>query len=136
MMSPPVKSGPRYNELIVADKVRVIDENGENLGVMYTREAIEQAAMLLVEAFRGHSAAWPDFVSAYEEVQESFGEDRVSVRDTLEGIVIPRAAVTTSGSNFEVLIGFEVTQQMAAFNREGKRFRVTAGQQASVSDNP
>ena len=35
-----------------------------------------------------------------------------------------------------VLIGFEVTPQMAAFNREGKRFRVTAGQQASVSDNP
>ena len=25
-------------------KVRVIDENGENLGVLYTREAIEQAA--------------------------------------------------------------------------------------------
>ncbi len=25
-------------------KVRVIDENGENLGVMYTKEAIEQAA--------------------------------------------------------------------------------------------
>jgi translation initiation factor IF-3 len=44
MMTPPVKSGPRYNELIVSDKVRVIDENGENLGVMYTREAIEQAA--------------------------------------------------------------------------------------------
>ena len=64
------------------------------------------------------------------------GQDRVNVRDTLEGIVIPRAAVTTSGSNFEVLIGFEVTPQMAAFNREGKRFRVTAGQQASVSDNP
>jgi translation initiation factor IF-3 len=42
-MTPPVKSGPRYNELIVSDKVRVIDENGENLGVMYTREAIEQA---------------------------------------------------------------------------------------------
>ena len=64
------------------------------------------------------------------------GEDRVNVRDTLEGIVIPRAAVTTSGSNFEVLIGFEVTPQMAAFNREGKRFRVTAGQQAAVSANP
>jgi translation initiation factor IF-3 len=43
MMTPPVKSGPRYNDLIVSDKVRVIDENGENLGVMYTREAIEQA---------------------------------------------------------------------------------------------
>jgi translation initiation factor IF-3 len=29
--------------MIQSDKVRVIDENGENLGVMYTREAIEQA---------------------------------------------------------------------------------------------
>ena len=42
-MTPPVKSGPRYNNLIQSDKVRVIDEEGENLGVMYTREAIEQA---------------------------------------------------------------------------------------------
>ena len=44
MLQPPVKSGPRYNQLIVSDKVRVIDENGENIGVMYTKEAIEQAA--------------------------------------------------------------------------------------------
>jgi translation initiation factor IF-3 len=44
MMTPPVKSGPRYDNLIQSDKVRVIDENGENLGVMYTGEAIEQAA--------------------------------------------------------------------------------------------
>ncbi|HKX78407.1 MAG TPA: translation initiation factor IF-3 [Novosphingobium sp.] len=43
-MAPPVKSGPRYNQMIAVDKVRVIDENGENIGVMYTREAIEQAA--------------------------------------------------------------------------------------------
>ena len=41
---PPPKSGPRYNEFITMPKVRVIDENGENLGVLYTREAIEQAA--------------------------------------------------------------------------------------------
>ncbi|MDP3906475.1 translation initiation factor IF-3 [Novosphingobium sp.] len=44
MMTPPVKSGPRYNNMITSDKVRVIDESGENIGVMYTREAIEQAA--------------------------------------------------------------------------------------------
>ena len=44
MMTPPVKSGPRYNNMITVDKVRVIDDEGENLGVMYTREAIEQAA--------------------------------------------------------------------------------------------
>jgi translation initiation factor IF-3 len=42
-MTPPM-NGPRFNEFISAPKVRVIDENGENLGVMFTREAIEQAA--------------------------------------------------------------------------------------------
>ena len=36
-------NGPRYNEFIQSPKVRVIDEDGENLGVMYTREAMEQA---------------------------------------------------------------------------------------------
>jgi translation initiation factor IF-3 len=43
-MAPPVKSGPRFNLMINVPKVRVIDENGENLGIMYTREAIDQAA--------------------------------------------------------------------------------------------
>src|SRR4028119_414104 len=42
-MAPPM-NGPRFNEFITAPKVRVIDENGENLGVMLTAEAIEQAA--------------------------------------------------------------------------------------------
>jgi len=42
-MAPPVKSGPKYDQFIQAEKVRVIDGDGENLGVMYTREAIEQA---------------------------------------------------------------------------------------------
>jgi translation initiation factor IF-3 len=36
-------NGPRFNEFIVSPKVRVIDENGENLGVMFTREAMEAA---------------------------------------------------------------------------------------------
>ena len=41
--APPL-NGPRHNEFISVPKVRVIDENGENLGVMLTAEAIEQAA--------------------------------------------------------------------------------------------
>ena len=32
--------------MITAEKVRVIDDDGENLGVMYTREAIDQAGAL------------------------------------------------------------------------------------------
>ncbi|MEM7701503.1 MAG: translation initiation factor IF-3 [Pseudomonadota bacterium] len=42
-MAPPVKSGPRYDQFIQVPKVRVIDDEGENLGVMFTREAAEQA---------------------------------------------------------------------------------------------
>jgi translation initiation factor IF-3 len=44
MNTPPTKSGPRYDNFIQSEKVRVIDDQGENLGVMYTNEAIEQAA--------------------------------------------------------------------------------------------
>ncbi len=54
------------------------------------------------------------------------GADRVFVEDKVLGIVIPRAKATTSGGNFEVLVGFDVTPQMAAFNRDGKRFRANA----------
>ena len=43
-MQTPAMNGPRFNEFIQSQKVRVIDHEGENLGVMYTREAIEQAA--------------------------------------------------------------------------------------------
>lgn len=42
-LAPPPKSGPRYNEFINVPKVRVIDDEGENLGVMFTQEAIERA---------------------------------------------------------------------------------------------
>jgi hypothetical protein len=54
------------------------------------------------------------------------GQDRVVVTDRLDGISIPRANTTTSGANFEVLVGFDVTPEMAAFNRDGKRFRANA----------
>jgi hypothetical protein len=66
------------------------------------------------------------------------GEDRVYVTEKIGEIVIPRATLTTSGANFEVLVGFDVTPQMAAFNREGKRFRVNAGQAVAgtTSENP
>jgi len=64
-------------------------------------------------------------------VNFSAGEDRVFVRDSIANITIPRASADTSGANFEVLIGFDVTPQMAAFNRDGKRFRVNAGAAAA-----
>lgn len=49
-------------------------------------------------------------------------------------VVIPRADTTTSGDNFEILVGFDVTPQMAEFNRTGSRFRVNAGVLAPSTD--
>lgn len=63
------------------------------------------------------------------------GEDRLYVTENIDNITIPRASISTSGSNFEVLVGFEVTPEMAAFNREGKRFRLNVGQ-AGATPNP
>ncbi|WP_343699318.1 Tat pathway signal sequence domain protein [Caulobacter sp.] len=68
----------------------------------------------------------------YFDLPVSFasGQDRAYTRETIESIIIPRADEKVSGGNFEVLIGFDVTPEMAAFNRDGKRFRVNAGQAA------
>jgi hypothetical protein len=55
------------------------------------------------------------------------GQDRVGWIDHIKEIVIPRADRTVAGDNFEVLIGFDVTPEMADFNRQGKRFRLNAG---------
>ena len=59
------------------------------------------------------------------------GHDRVTTVETLKGITIPRANAKVSGGNFEILTGFEVTPQMADFNRQGKRFKANAGQAES-----
>ena len=61
-------------------------------------------------------------------VNANFGaKDRVYVTERINEILIPRAKLETSGANFEILVGFEVTPEMADFNRQGKRFRVNAG---------
>jgi hypothetical protein len=56
------------------------------------------------------------------------GRDRIAYRERLGEIVIPRANERVLGNNFEILVGFDVTPQQAEFNRDGKRFRMTAGQ--------
>lgn len=52
MTAPPSKDGPRVNDQITAQTVRVVANDGEQLGVMHIREAQEvadQAGMDLVE---------------------------------------------------------------------------------------
>ena len=67
------------------------------------------------------------------------GQDRVEKSEDVFGVTIPRADMKVSGANFEVLVGFDVTPEMADFNRQGKRFRPNAGvttAQASGAGKP
>ena len=57
------------------------------------------------------------------------GKDRVRVVEEVEKIIIPRATATTSGVNFEIIVGFELTESQRQFNAEGRRFRLSAGQE-------
>jgi len=61
-------------------------------------------------------------------VQFDAGEDRVYLTEEIEAISIPRAEEGTSGVNFEIIVGYELTPEQIAFNRSGQRFRVAAGQ--------
>lgn len=56
------------------------------------------------------------------------GQDTVYATENIGEIIIPRANETTSGGNFEIIVGFELTPEQIAFNGDGKRFRVSAGQ--------
>ena len=42
-MTAPVREGPRVNELITAESVRLVDEEGEMVGVVPLEEALERA---------------------------------------------------------------------------------------------
>ncbi len=57
------------------------------------------------------------------------GSDRMRITEKVDSIVIPRATETTSGVNFEIIVGFVVTPEQRAFNADGRRFRLSAGQE-------
>jgi len=58
------------------------------------------------------------------DVEFPRGRDVVYKKEVLSGIAIPRATETVSGTNFEVIVGFELTPEQLAYNRSGKRFRM------------
>ncbi|MEL7546495.1 MAG: hypothetical protein AAGJ84_07580 [Pseudomonadota bacterium] len=64
----------------------------------------------------------------YFMVEADFSEgDIVGKTELIGNIVIPRLDETISAANFEVLIGFDLTESELSFNQEGRRFRLSAG---------
>ncbi|MDJ0921456.1 MAG: hypothetical protein QNI84_10025 [Henriciella sp.] len=62
-------------------------------------------------------------------VRADFDEgDIVGRSELIQNILIPRVDETISAANFEVLVGFDLTEEQLTFNKEGHRFRLNAGQ--------
>ncbi|HVY89501.1 MAG TPA: hypothetical protein VG942_11570 [Hyphomonadaceae bacterium] len=59
------------------------------------------------------------------------GKDIVKYTEKLDGIEIPRANDTVSGSNFEVIVGFDLTPEQLAYNRSGTRFLMNVDKPAT-----
>lgn len=60
-------------------------------------------------------------------VDAEFGNAKIAGKtETISRVTIPRIDETISGANFEVLVGFDLSEEQLAFNRAGKRFRLDA----------
>ncbi len=64
------------------------------------------------------------------DVEWERGQLVANRREQIENIVIPRANPEISGENFEILVGFELTPEQLQFNRDGRRFRIDAADNA------
>ncbi len=91
------------------------------------------------EAASGDSHRYDYFVSVIRRggtvlarqsysVDVEFGKVPVAAVHERVSVEIPRADETISGVNFEILVGFVLTEEQLAFNRAGKRFRLDARQ--------
>lgn len=65
----------------------------------------------------------------YFSVEAAFrGKKLLGKTEVLREILIPRADSSVSAANFEILVGFDLSEEEHAYNAEGRRFRLRAGQ--------
>lgn len=98
-------------------------------------------------AATGSSYAYPYFVAVTRRgtaviaketfaIEAEFPSDRNIVygSDRIQRITIPRASDDIQGQNFEIVVGFELSQEQLEWNRSGVRFRPDAGRFEAPTD--
>ena len=64
----------------------------------------------------------------YYTVTADFGSGKLAgATQKIDRITIPRLDESIAGTNFEILVGFDLSDKELAFNRAGKRFLLDAG---------
>lgn len=62
-------------------------------------------------------------------VRADFADQNIiGTSEVLQRVIIPRVDDSISAANFEIIVGFDLSDDQLAFNREGRRFRLSAGQ--------
>jgi hypothetical protein len=91
------------------------------------------------QAATGDSHTYPYFVAVTRRdtaviaketftVEAEFGDRNIAYDSSrIRRISIPRADDAISGETFEIVVGFELTQDQLAYNRSGVRFRQNTG---------
>ena len=92
------------------------------------------------EAATSERHAYPYFVAVtrrngkvlakeYFTVEAEFKGGKLAGKtESFSRIEIPRLDESIAGSNFEIVVGFDLTPEQLEFNRAGKRFRLNAEQ--------
>ena len=142
--SPNVGPCPVAGTLYDASRVVEIDGPERHENVEYTGEIEIDFAFGKGPKATASTRTYPVFVTVTRRdrsvlAKERFdiqvawpaGKDIVRHTETVPGIVIPRANETISGSNFEVLVGFDLTPEQLAYNRSGTRFTINVAKPAA-----
>ncbi len=62
-------------------------------------------------------------------VQADFSDGSVTgASELIQELIIPRLDSSVSAANFEVIVGFELTEEQLEFNKQGRRFRLQSGE--------
>jgi hypothetical protein len=91
------------------------------------------------EAAKAGEHVYPYFVAVTRRNGKVLAKEHFAIKGNFAGgkrldgqtaklmrIKIPRLDESVSGSNFEILVGFDLTAEQLAFNRAGKRYRLDA----------
>ncbi|MBY0291867.1 MAG: translation initiation factor IF-3 [Alphaproteobacteria bacterium] len=120
----PAQDGPRVNEKITSSKVRLVDENGEMVGVLFQKEALEKAYKAGLDLVEVSPNADPPVCKILDYGKYKFEEQkrRAEIRKKQKIIEIKEIQLRPGIDKHD----FEVKMRSARkFIEEGDKLKVT-----------
>lgn len=121
---PPAKEGPRINKQIGVKQVRLIDENGENVGVVSTREALDRAVAAGLDLIEVSPSANPPVckISDFGKYKYELQKKRAEMRKKQKIVEVKEVKIRPmiEENDYQVKL-----RSMKRFLGEGNKVKVT-----------